>query len=285
VIPGQGLAAGLHTGAGTAFTAADSPRLNALRPYRGYGPINTLETWFNSNYHSLQTSVEKRFQGNSMFNLAYTWSKNLSDNGSDRSNAAQNTYNRHDGEYGRAALDRQHMLTFNYIYELPFYKGQKGIAGHLLGGWQLSGITQIGSGTPATATTTGTDPAGLGILGTSSAGPRPDWVCDPNVSAPHTVAQWFNTSCFAEVPAGVVRPGNSGRYIINGPGFQRWDFSVFKNIRVREGMKFQLRGEAFNILNHANPSGFVTAITSATYGRVTSFRDPRIIQIGGKFYF
>jgi hypothetical protein len=50
-------------------------------------------------------------------------------------------------------------------------------------------------------------------------------------------------------------------------------------------VKFQLRGEAFNVLNHPNPSGFVTAITSATYGRVTSFRDPRIIQIGGKFYF
>lgn len=282
---GAGLAAGLHTGAGTAFTSADSPRLNALRPYRGYGPINTLRNWFNSNYHSLQVSVDKRFAGNGMFSLAYTWSKNLTDAGSDRSDAPQNTYNWKHGEYGRASLDRRHILTFNYVYELPFYREQKGFAGHVLGGWQISGITQVGSGTPSRPATTGVDPGGLGILGTSAAGPRPDWVCNPNENAPHTVAQWFNTACFADVPAGEVRPGNSGRYIINGPGFQRWDFSLFKNIRVRENVRFQLRGEAFNVLNHPNPSGYVATITSSTYGRVTSFRDPRIIQIGAKFYF
>ncbi len=282
---GAGLAAGLHTGAGTAFTSADTPRLNALRPYRGYGAINTLRNWFNSNYHSLQASLEKRFRGNGLFSLAYTWSKNLTDAGSDRSDAPQNTYNWKDGEYGRASLDRRHILTFNYVYELPFYKNQQGLAGHVLGGWQISGITQIGSGTPSRPTTTGVDPGGLGILGTSAAGPRPDWVCNPNVGAPHTVAQWFNTACFADVPAGQVRPGNAGRYIVNGPGFQRWDLSLFKNIQIRESVKIQLRGEAFNVLNHPNPSGYTTAITSSTYGRVTSFRDPRIMQIGAKFYF
>lgn len=283
---GAGLAAGLHTGAGTAFTSADTPRLNALRPYRGYNVINTLRNWFNSNYHSLQVSVEKHFQDNNLFSLAYTWSKNLTDNWSDRSNAAQNTYNWHNGEYGLAQFDRRHMLTFNYVYELPFYKKQQGLVGHALGGWQISGITQIGSGTPQTPTTSGVDPGGLGILGSSAAGPRPDMVCDPNGGAPHTVAQWFNTACFVNVPAGVVRPGNAGRGVIIGPGFQRWDLSLFKNIQVRESMKFQIRGEAFNAFNHPNPSGIAsTAITSSVYGRISSFRDPRIIQIGAKFYF
>jgi hypothetical protein len=282
---GAGLAAGLHTGTGTAFVSADSPRLNALRPYRGYGPINTLRSWFNSNYHSLQVSLDKRFQDNGLFSLSYTWSKNLTDAGSDRSDAPQNTYNWKEGEYGRATLDRRHILTFNYVYELPFYRSQQGLTGHVLGGWQISGITQIGSGTPSRPTTTGVDPGGLGILGTSSAGPRPDWICNPNTDAPHTAAQWFNTACFADVPAGQVRPGNAGRYIIDGPGFQRWDFSLFKNIQIRESVKVQLRGEAFNVFNHPNPLAYTTAITSPTYGRVTSFRDPRIMQLGAKFYF
>jgi hypothetical protein len=282
---GAGLAAGLHKGSGTAFTSADTPALNALRPYRGYGAINEVETWFNSNYHSLQVSLEKHFSGSSMFSLAYTWAHNMSDNGSDRSNAPQNIYNWHESEYGRAAMDRRQMLTFNYVYDLPFYKSQQGLVGHVLGGWEISGITQFGSGLPASAATSGVDPAGLGFLGTSAAGGRPDWACNPNDGAPHTVAQWFNTSCFVTVPAGQVRPGNSGRYIINGPGFQRWDLSLFKNIAIRENVKLQLRGEAFNAFNHPNPLGFGATLGSSTYGQVTSFHDPRIMQIAAKFSF
>jgi hypothetical protein len=285
ITAGAGLYEGLKSGSGTVCTSGDSPRLNALRPYRGYGAINTLENWFNSNYHSLQVSFEKRFRGNSMVNASYTWSRNMSDNGSDRSNAPQYTYDWKNGEYGRAALDRRHIFQVNYVYELPFFRAQEGLKGHLLGGWQISGITQVGSGLPASASTSGVDPGGVGIIGASAAGARPDWLCNPNTNAPHTVAQWFNTGCFADVPQGIVRPGNSGRYIIEGPGSQRWDFSLFKNFQIREGLKLQLRGEAFNVFNHPNPLGFTTAITGSTYGKVTSFHDPRLIQIGAKLAF
>ncbi len=285
VQPGAGLAAGLHTGAGTAFTTADTPKLNALRPYPGYNAINQLQNAFDSNYNGLQVSLEKRFGTNGSFNLSYTFSKNLTDNPSDRSNAPQNSYNWHEGEYGRATFDRRHVLTFNYVYELPFLKDQKSLTGHVLGGWQISGITQVGSGLPFSPTTSSVDPAGLGFLGASAAGPRPDWICDPNSNAPHLPTQWFNTSCFANVPAGTVRPGNAGRGVINGPGYQRWDTSLFKNIRFGERLRLQIRGEAFNVFNHGNPLTIVTNITSSTYGRVTAFRDPRIIQLGAKFYF
>jgi len=282
---GAGLAAGLHTGAGTAFTSSDTPKLNALRPYRGFNVINTLESAFDSNYHSLQVAFQKHFGVGGLFNLSYTWSKNLTDNQSDRSNAPQNSYNWHNGEYGLASLDRRQILTFNYVYELPFFKNAKGVERYALGGWQVSGTTQIGAGQPLTPTTASVDPAGLGILGSSVAGPRPDMICDPNKGAPHTIFQWFNTACFADVPAGVVRPGNAGRGVIRGPGFQNWNISLFKSFNFTERWKIQLRGEAFNFINHPNPNNPTIGITSTLYGKITGFHDPRIIQLAAKLYF
>jgi hypothetical protein len=227
---------------------------------------------------------EKRFGDGSLIKLAYTWSRNLTDNQSDRSNAPQNPYD-FKADYGPAFLDRPHLLTISYVYELPFLRGQRGVAGHLLGGWQLSGITTYGSGVPLTISTTGVDPAALGFLGASASGPRPDMIADPNEGAPHTIAQWFNTSAFAEVPAGVMRPGNAGRGVVRGPGYGRWDMSLARNIKVTETVKFQFRGEVFNIFNHTNPLTVNTALTNVLFGQVTAVRDPRLIQLGLKFYF
>src|SRR5262249_16112804 len=154
-------------------------------------------------------------------NVAYTWSKNLTDNGSDRSNAPQNSYNWHDGEYGPYPGDRQHVFTFNYVYHLPILQHSRGSVGGALKGWQLSGILQSYNATPAAVTPSGVDPAGQGILGSSSASSRPDTICDPRANQPGKYAgsaqssaqglPWFNTACFAAVPQGAVRPGNAGR--------------------------------------------------------------------------
>jgi hypothetical protein len=283
--PGAAIAAGLVP-PGTVFTSANTGLLNSVRPFLGYQAINSVQSWFNSNYNSLQVSAEKRLGGNSLVNVSYTWSKNLTDNRSDRSNAPQNTYNRHEGEYGLAAFDRRHIATINYVYEIPFMKAQQGLAGHVLGGWELSGITQFSTGLSLDpASSNGRDPAGLGIIGASSAGPRPDWMCNPNSGGARNQFQWFNPACFVEVPAGQVRPGNGGRGIIQGPGLQRWDMAAFKNIRLRESVKFQFRAEAFNVFNHTNPNAISVSLGSSTYDRVTSYRDPRILQLGLKFYF
>ncbi|MBO0858826.1 MAG: carboxypeptidase regulatory-like domain-containing protein, partial [Chloracidobacterium sp.] len=206
--PGLAYASGVKPGSITSNNTG--ALLNGLRPYVGYSAINSLENWFNSNYNSLQVSAEKRFSGDSLIRLAYTWSHNLTDNQSDRSNAPQNPYD-FKADYGPASLDRRQVLTINYIYDLPFFRKQEGVAGHILGGWQLSGITTYASGNPLTVTTGSVDPAGLGFLGASASGPRPDLVADPNANAPHTFAQWFNTSAFTNVAAGVTRPGDAGR--------------------------------------------------------------------------
>jgi hypothetical protein len=279
--PGAAAAAGVTQPITTGNTAK---LLNALRPYRGYAAINAPQNYFNSNYNSLQVAMEKRFAGASLVKVAYTFSRNLTDAQTDRSTAPQNPYNLA-AEYGPASFDRRHIFTVNYVYELPFFSEQKGLAGLLLGGWQVSGITTYGSGVPLTVTTTGVDPAGLGFLGSSASGPRPDMIANPNAGAPHTIAQWFNTTAFAEVPAGVIRPGNASRGSVQGPGFGRWDMSLARVVKINEGLRVQLRGEMFNMFNHTNPLSVNTSRPNMLYGQVTSTRDQRLVQLGLKLNF
>ena len=136
--PGAALAAGLHAANGnTIFTTADDPNINAVRPYLGWNYINALETAFDSNYHSLQTSLRKQIRSGGQVSVSYTYSKNLTDNASDRSNAPQNSYNWHEGEYGPATLDRNHVFTLNYVYTIPIFRSGHGPLAYVLKGWEV----------------------------------------------------------------------------------------------------------------------------------------------------
>ncbi len=213
----------------------------------------------------------------------------MTDNQTDRSTAPQNTYNLRE-DYGRATLDRRHVFSLNYIYELPFYRNQQGFVCKVLGGWQASGIISLQSGLPFTVTTSSFDPAGFGFIPALVAGGRPNVTCDPNDGAPRTQQQFFNTGCFTPNPATTATnipnvAGNAGRGIINGPGTQRVDFTMTKNFRFTESVRLQLRCEAFNVFNHTNFRTIGTNITLATFGTVTAVRDPRTIQLGAKLYF
>ena len=263
-----------------------------------------IQPRYNSNYHSLQISGQHRFSGASQLNLAYTWAKNLTDNPNDRSAAPQNSHDIN-AEKARAALDRRHVLTFNWIYELPWYQDQRGFIGKVLGGWQLSGVATYQTGLGFTPTVAGYDPTGLGLLPPPLTVARPRVLCDPNENAPNTPQQWFNTSCFAVTPISNTDPnypivnmvGDASRGLIFGPSTKRVDFTMSKNLRFNERFRLQLRGEAFNIFNWTNPRGLSTVVWSATnqpapagsgastFGQVTTYRDPRVLQFGAKLYF
>ncbi|MEO8370376.1 MAG: carboxypeptidase-like regulatory domain-containing protein [Candidatus Solibacter sp.] len=307
VRPGAALAAGLKDNSGTTaanapgttvFTSADWPRINAIRPFKGFNAFTSIQSAFDSNYHSLQVNIRKSFGSAGLIGAAYTFSKTLTDNGSDRSNAAQDAYNWHDGEYGPAPTDRRQVLTINYVYTLPFFKGGRSLMHTAFGGWQLSGILSTYTGQPTTVTSNTFDPAGLGIGNGGPASLRPDQICDPNKGAPHTYAgsaqsssqgiTWFNTACFANVPQGVVRPGNAGRYTVRGPGFFNLDASLMKNFNLsKEGQwKLQMRLETFNTMNWVNPSGFASSVNTATnFGQISSFRAARRVALGAKINF
>lgn len=279
--------------AGTAFTSSASEAiLDQIRPLRGYRSITMITPQFNSNYHAMQALFSRRFSGASRMDVAYTWSKNLTDNQTDRSTAPQDSYNIH-GDYGRATLDRRHVFTANYIYDIPLFAKRRDFVGHAFGGWEISGIVTLQSGLPFTPTTSAWDPAGLGLIPAAIAGARPNTLCDPNSGAPHLFLQWFNTACYQPNPtinSGIVNvPGNGARGAITGPPTKRFDFSMFKNFQLGKGessKRLQMRMEVFNIFNHTNFRAIAsTNVTSTLFGQISTVRDPRTIQFGAKLFF
>ena len=297
--------------AGVPFTSSTNELLlDSIRPYRGYRAVNIIKPMFNSNYHSLQVAATQRFTGASQIQIAYTWSKNLTDNQTDRSTAPQNPYDIK-SEYGRAQLDRRHIFTANYIYELPWFDKRHDFVGNVLGGWQISGITTYQTGIPFTPTFSGYDPAGLGFLGPSASGGRPDQYGDPYVAGPvmanpdprchstisqggiaadqvHTFDTWYNRCAFQTLAQGSgvgPFPGTAGRGVIEGPSVFRTDLTLAKNIRFTESMRLQLRWEVYNVFNKTNFSSFGAVQSASTAGIVNGFRDPRTMQFGIKFLF
>ena len=296
------------TGIAGPIDGTNTNLLSLVRPFQGYGPINVSSPSFSSNYHSLQASLEKHFRGGAQINLNYTWSHDLTNAGNDFATPQQNTNLR--AEYGPADFDRRHVFDANFVYEFPWMKSQRGVIGHLVGGWEFSGIITYNSGLLLTAHGVNTDPAGLGLLdpsvnntSTSNFGSfppgRPDQIGFANVKSPHTAEQWFNILAFGtnvttngvttfvpfEAPANGNRPGNARRGTIQGPGIERWDLSLFKNIKVTEGSNFQFRLETFNVLNHTNFQQIDTNATGGSFGQVLSVHEPRILQLGLKYNF
>jgi len=278
-------------------------RLNAIRPFPGYGPISYFVDIFNSNYNSLQTSISKTWKEGSLIRANYTWSHGLGDidpttpggystssNSGVAHTAPQNTYNIR-AEYGPTALDRRQVFTADFVYNLPFWRTQQGLFGRVLGGWELSGIVSANSGIPITPRnniptggSASVDFAGQGCLGSSPCIVVPNQVGDPNAGAPHKLLQWFNTSAF--VPNTTPgAPGNTRKGSIIAPGYQRWDLSLFKNFKLWETGNLQFRWETFNAFNHTNFNAVNTQFGSAIFGQVTSARDPRIMQLGLKLNF
>jgi hypothetical protein len=296
----------------TAFTsqACEGP-LNQIRPYLGYTAINAVETIFNQNYNSLQVKVTRRFSGKSLIDANYTWSRGLTNAQTDYSSAPQNSYNLA-AEYGPTAYNRNDILTVDGIWDLPWYREQHGLVGHIAGGWEMSGLFTVNSGLPLTATMSGggtvnyggltsiyngqttgglaSDSGGLGILGPSSAASlRPNQVLNPSNGYGQVqlrkFTHWFNQTAFTAPSPASFQVGNERRGVVDGPGFYRMDIGLFRGFKLPRGTTFTLRGEAFNVLNHANWGTIGTTATSSTFGQVTAARDPRILQVGGKINF
>jgi hypothetical protein len=289
--------------------------LNQIKPYLGYFAVDALRTIFSSNYNSLQVKATKRFKGQSYIDANYTWSRDLTNAQADYSGFIQNIYNIN-GDYGRAAVDRNNVLNLDGLWAMPWYRDQKNLKGRLIGGWEVSAIYAIDSGLPLTIsasstyspsynlpgngtsilngrTNTGiiTDNAGISVLGNTNAGLRPNQIGDPNTGYGTKIHNkgynqlWFYTGAFAAATSSTV-PGTAKRGTIQGPGFNRLDLGIFRNFRIWEQVNFQFRAEALNAANHTNVQTVTTAVGSATtFGEVTGYRDARIMQFAGKFTF
>ncbi|MBV9085395.1 MAG: TonB-dependent receptor plug domain-containing protein, partial [Acidobacteriaceae bacterium] len=277
-----------------ALRVADAAaNVNAIRPYLGYAAFYQRDPGFNSNYNSLQVSLNRHVTEGLTLGIAYTWSRNLTNNTADRFAPIYDTYNA-GLDYGPAYLNTPHIFIANYVYQLPFFRDQRGFIGHVLGGWELSGITTVQSGSSLTITqfsdpfnsfdwgVPGTYPGGIGIDYNSFLAPRADVVPGASVTGAGTVAQWMNTKAFTDA---VGHFGTAGPGLILGPGEQNWDLAAIRNFKFTERFRLQFRGEFFNAFNHVNFNSVETNIDRSTFGTLNGDHLPRNIQLGAKLYF
>lgn len=181
-------------------------------------------------------------------------------------------------EKGDALFDARHRFVLSFGYQLPEFADQHPAVRYLAGGWQVNGIYQAQTGFPLTVV----DPQ-LDIRYMTN---RPDVTCDPN-DGPKTTAQYFNTACFTRLTLAQTgeRPGNAGRNTVRGPGFQRTDVSLFKNITVASRHRVQLRIEAFNVFNQERFGQPGNQIGTPNFGVLTTAEDGRVVQLGLRYTF
>jgi len=250
---------------------------NRARQYLGYSGISLGETATGSSYNSLQANFRMENQHGLTLQGSYTWAHSI-DYGSGDFSGFDNPFDRRYNR-GNSDLDRRHILSLNYLYDLPFFNKSQGAVNTILGGWQFSGITLIQSGRPMTPN------LGYDNLGIGAGGSRPDVVGPARY--PETVDQWFSPNAFDE-PAPLAF-GTAGRNILAGPGRVNFNLSLFKAFRIvpskAEGPQFQFRAEFFNAFNHTQFNGVDTGFNSSNFGKVTSTYDARVIQLGLKFLF
>lgn len=277
---------------GTAYpalvTSANSVKLQAIRPYTGYTGGFGVFNMYNSNYHGLQTQLQKQFKGNSLINVAYTWSHGLTNYQADRTIGSIMPLQGHFRDnWGPSIGDRRHIFTANFVWDLPFFQNQQGVAGHVLGGWEVSGIQTFQTGLPATVSSNQViDPTGAGCITTSPCVFRANQVGDPNANQPLSYEGWFNAAAFTDPQAGQTSQPTAKPGSLRLPGFWRTDLSLFKNIKFSERFKGQFRFESFNTFNHTNPVCCASFATNSTlFNKVRSARDPRILQLAMKISF
>ncbi|MDA2933414.1 TonB-dependent receptor [Acidobacteria bacterium AH-259-D05] len=261
----------------------------ARRTFPGIEPNVDLATAFNSNYHSLQVSLNKRMTQGFSFLVAYTYGKAIDDISvpsrfqltPGQAEFAQRFDQRNEQERGRSAFDIRHRFVTNYVWELPFLKNAAGAAGHLLGGWQINGIVSLSTGRPFTVVDR-SDPQS-----TQAGSTRPDLVGDPELpDSQKSAERFFNTDAFRPTPPGTGIFGNAGRNIVEADGVINFDFSVIKNIEVDERLTVQFRSEFFNLFNNVNFQVPVNDISSPQFGQVLeTSTTARQIQFAVKLLF
>jgi hypothetical protein len=255
----------INAGANTPYYY-NPPTGDQYSPYPGYAAISTLETGQNQNWQAFEASVRHPVSTNLFLTLSYTFSKDLGDNPLDPYHPYR--------YYGPVAgLDFRHSFAGTAIYTLPGAH-LKGIEGFALGGWKLSDITTVRSGTAVSP--------GLSISKQGVA-VRPDRAVGTGLGGPKSKAQWFNTGAFQAPAAGFY--GNAGTGIITGPGLIVFDMAMYKDFHITEANYFEFRAEAFNVFNHTNFSGISSNYGASTFGQVTSATDPRILEMAARFHF
>jgi hypothetical protein len=261
-----------------------------LRPMTGYNDIRMIEGASSSNYNSLQVSAKRRFTRGLQFGVSWTWSKAMDYNDGD-SDTVSPLVPLRIWNYGLASFDRTHVLTVNYVWDVPNLPVANPFARQVFHGWRLSGISTFTSGAPlgiGLSTTKSVD-----FTGTASQGVRTVVVANPVLpKSDRTFERFFNTDAFQMPAIGTV--GNAAKNVIRGPGINNWDVAIFKDFPIHERMGIQFRWEMYNAFNHTQFSSVDTGArfdpatgqqVNQRFGQFTGARTPRIMQFALRFHF
>src|SRR5262249_45504363 len=235
-----------------------------LRPNQQFGSVMFLSNSADSVYHSLQTTLRKRFGNGLLFNFAYTFSKVIDDQSEDPivttfTPTSLNVIDSNNlrNERARANFDQRHVVLVTWIYELPFGQGKRWLShatravNTLLGGWTLQGFNANMSGEPFSISS-GSKTAFYSSATNSRAivvgNTLPDASLRPKAGVVGP-AFFQDASAFALAPPGSA---GMGRNMFNGPWYWDVDGAIAKSFQATERVKVTFRMEAFNALNHTN---------------------------------
>jgi len=234
-----------------------------------------------SRYNALQVKVEKRFSHGLSFLASYTFSKTM-----DNTTTILYPYNdqlNYALSQGFKLVDVPQNFVLSYVYELPLGNGKawahySGVAGRLVGGWSLNGITTFQSGQPLFITVANN------LLNNNGGSNAANITCS-SVATPKQVNQWFDTTCFANPPAYTF--GNGGVGHVRGPGLNNTDFSLAKDTLLSaERLRLRVEADFFNVFNTAHFGNPNTTFGNSNFGVISGDRlPPRLIQLGAKFQF
>jgi outer membrane receptor protein involved in Fe transport len=266
------------------------PRTNERRPDPRYTTnlrvSNDAESW----YDGIQFEWQKRFSRGLQFLVSYTRSKS-EDTTSEATFVGAGDTNQlgPDARYARgySRFHTPHRFSFNGSYLLPFWRDRRDLIGILAGGWQVSGVIKLASGTPFTVTQPGID---IGFDGFAEGRPV---LVDPSVLGrsvdnPETSTQVLPASAFRRYGVGdsidQVVPRNS----FYGDGIDNVDFGLYKNFTLRGGQAFSVRIEVYNLFNTVQYAFPATDATATTFGQITGTHFtylPRTIQLAFRFRY
>jgi len=286
-----------------AIARTPTPGLN------GYGGYQIFANDAYSHYHSLQTTLSRRW-GAGYLQAAYTFSKSTdaTSTGNPAFNTAFNDESTLNDSRGLSDFDRPQRLVVSYVYDLPFLRSATGAEHAVLGGWQISGVTTVQSGLPfsvydtasgtafilngSTSTLTANLASGRTIgSGYSTGGihARLNGYLDPNAFAKVPVLAQNQAQCATDPNYCVIGFGNLGRNTYRGPHQQNWDFSLIKNFKLTERQAVRFTTDFFNLWNHANfanPAVTDVETIGGPFGKIVSTRGvPRLIQFSLRYAF
>jgi hypothetical protein len=265
---------------------------NASLPEYGFNNrtagTNFLFQGFSTSYNSLQVKLDRRFANSFNLTTSYTWGKGMGFQTGD--DGGLYFYVNPRRSYARNDYDRTQTFVQSYIYDLPFGPGKKylssGVLGNIVGGWRVSGILTMMTGTPFNVT-------GGSALNTPGSNQTADQVAPVQIlHGINTGNPWFSpTSFVAQTQNGVF--GNVGRNALTGPGFFNLDASLSRVFRVKERYSLEVRAEGFSFTNNpqfSNPNASVNNYSADpsknTFGVITGTNGGnRVMQLGMKFNF